>query len=515
MPSFDPVQLDGRSLDLDSVDSVARQPRSAALSPEARSAVAESSRTVARLAESDSPIYGINTGYGIFATRRVSGADLADLSRNLVLSHAVGLGESFAPDVIRAAILIRVNTLALGLSGVRPAVVDALLTLLAREATPPIPSQGSLGSSGDLAPLAHLALALIDPSRVPDEPPAWLGSTPLAWRAVVERAGITPLALGPKEGLALINGATFAAAMLALACVDLRRVLRAAEAAAALSLEALRAASGAFDERLHAARPHPGQADVARRLRQLTAGSRLIDSGGQVQDAYSLRCTPQVLGPVWEILEFSSATARREINSATDNPLFFGDQAVSGGNFHGEPVGLACDFLKIAAAEVGALSERRTFRLLSAHTNAGLAPMLVRRPERAGLQSGLMMLQYTAASLVLENEAIAAPASVRSLPTSADQEDHNANATTAARDLTRLLRNLERIVAIELLAAAQALDLRLASDPQAAPGDGTRRVHAGVRRVAPVIEDDMPLASAVEALVGLLRTDDWLPTAGE
>lgn len=511
MPSSDPLELDGRSLELDMVEAVARRSRTVELTPRARTAVAESARTVERLSQSGAPVYGVNTGYGILATRRIEAEDLRELSRNLILSHAVGVGDSFPQDLIRAAILVRANTLALGLSGVRPEVIDSLLALLARDATPPIPSQGSLGSSGDLAPLAHLSLALIDPQLVPDDPKGWVGAERLPWREAVTRAGIVPLTLGPKEGLALTNGATFAAAMLALACIDLQRVLQAAEAATAMSLEALRGASAAFDERLHASRPHPGQERVARRLRQLTANSRLLDTGGQVQDAYSLRCAPQVIGPAWEILAFTEATTRREINAATDNPLFFGADAISGGNFHGEPIGLAADYLKIAAAEVGAISERRTFRLLSAHTNAGLPPMLVRRPERAGLESGLMMLQYTAASLVLENEAIASPASVRSLPASADQEDHNANATTAARDLTRLLRNLERIIAIELLAGAQALDLRRTGDAGSLPGDGVRAVHDRIRRTVPIIEADSPMAPRVEALVDLLRSDGWLP----
>jgi histidine ammonia-lyase len=321
------------------------------------------------------------------------------------------------------------------------------------------------------------------------------------------------VALGPKDGLALTNGATFAAAILALACLDAGRSLSAAEAAAALSLEALRAVSSAFDERLHAARRHPGQIGVARRLRQLTSGSALLDSGDQVQDAYSLRCIPQVLGPVREILDFARGVAEREINSATDNPLLFGSEAISGGNFHGEPIGLACDYLKIALCEVGALSERRTFRLLSAHTSGGLPPMLVARPERAGLQSGLMMLQYTAAALVLENEGLAAPASVRSLPTSADQEDHNANATTAARELRRLLENVQQIIAIELATAAQALDLRLRQDPARGPGAATQAIHAAVRQRFPLVETDSVMTAHLAALVDLIHSDGWLPPA--
>jgi histidine ammonia-lyase len=505
------VQLDGRSLGLASIEAVARGGATVALDPGARAAVQASAEVVERLAHGATSVYGVNTGYGVFASRRVDAGDLSELSRNLILSHAVGLGEPFPRDVTRGAMLVRANTLALGLSGVALAPIEALLHMLNAGLTPAVPSQGSLGSSGDLAPLAHLALALIAPDIVPDEPKAWIGEVRLPLREAVQQAGLASVRLGPKDGLALTNGATFAAALLALACCDLRRLLAASEAAAAMSLEALLGASAALDERLHAARPHPGQQRVARRLRELTAGSLLLDSGDQVQDAYSLRCIPQVLGPAWEILDFAEQVVVREVNSATDNPLFFEDAPVSGGNFHGEPVGLCCDYLKIAAAEVGALSERRIFRLLSGHTSAGLPPMLVTRPERAGLESGLMMLQYTAASLVLENQGLAAPASVRSLPTSADQEDHNANATTAARELAQVLRHVEQIVAIELLAAAQALELRLRADPARRAGDGVRRIHENVRDQVSLIEGDSLMAPLVAKMVRLIRRDDWLP----
>ena len=507
------IQLDGRSLTLESIEAAARRRAPVALTDAARQEVEASSRRVKALAREDRTVYGVNTGFGIFANRRIPLDELAALSRNLILSHAVGVGEPFARDVTRAAMVVRANTLAIGLSGVAPPVLGALLELLNRDITPAIPSQGSLGSSGDLAPLAHLALALTAPEFVPDLPAAWLGEERLPLRQALGRVGIEPVGLGPKDGLALTNGATFAAAILALACLDLARTLAAAEAAAALSLEALCAVSSAFDERLHAARPHPGQVRVARRLRQLTEGSRLLDSGDQVQDAYSLRCIPQVLGPVWEILDFARGVTEREVNSATDNPLLFGDTAISGGNFHGEPIGLASDYLKTAACEIGALSERRTFRLLSAHTSAGLPPMLVARPEQAGVQSGLMMLQYTAASLVLENEGLASPASVRSLPTSADQEDHNANATTAARELLRLLGHVEHIVAIELATAAQALDLRLRAAPDRTPGRGVQAIHEQIRQRVPLIETDSVMATHLQSLVDLIRSDDWLPPA--
>jgi histidine ammonia-lyase len=510
-PALDFIRLDGHSLTLEAVEAVTRGGRGAELSPPARNAVEAASHEVLRLARGGDPVYGVNTGFGIFASRRIPPDELAVLSRNLILSHAVGVGEPFPRDVTRAAMLIRANTLAIGRSGVALAVLAGVLSLLNADITPAVPSQGSLGSSGDLAPLAHLALALTAPELVPDSPPAWAAGERRPLRQALEDAGLKPVPLGPKDGLALTNGATFATALLALACLDLDRLLKAAEAAAALSLEALRGTSAAFDARLHAARPHPGQQRVAGRLRALTKGSRLIDSGDQVQDAYSLRCIPQVLGPVWEILEFCRGVAEREVNSATDNPLLFDGHAISGGNFHGEPIGLASDYLKIAACEVGALSERRTFRLLSGHTSNGLPPMLVSQPEQAGVRSGLMMLQYTAASLVLENEGLAAPASVRSLPTSADQEDHNANATTAARTLRQVIEHVERIVAIELLTASQALDLRLRADSARGPGEGARAVHAAVRERVPFIESDTVVTGYLADLTALIRADGWLP----
>ena len=504
-PIADTIFLDGNHLTLEELRAVARGRTAVGLSPDARSRVGESADLVARLVEGPEPVYGVNTGFGIFANRRIETQDLADLSRNLILSHAVGFGAPFPAEVVRAAMLIRANTFALGLSGVRAEVIQCLLQMLEKDVTPVIPSQGSLGSSGDLAPLAHLGLVMTSSGDPDRSGKAWFHGDLLTGREAMERAGVAPIQLGPKEGLALTNGATFAAAVLGLACLDLRRCLDAAEAAAALSLEALLGRSAALQASLHAARPHPGQSRVAARLRDLTRGSTLIDSGDQVQDAYSLRCTPQVLGPAHDILLFCEGVLTREINSATDNPLLLEGTAVSGGNFHGEPIGQAADFLKIAACEIGAISERRSFRLLSSHTNAGLPAMLVARPEAAGLQSGFMMLQYTAASLVLENQNLAAPASVLSLPTSADQEDHNANATTAARQLAAVVTNVRRIVAIELLTAAQALDLRLRANPNRQPGSGSAAVHSRVREIAPFAPADdlvLPALDRIDSLIG-------------
>jgi histidine ammonia-lyase len=321
-------------------------------------------------------------------------------------------------------------------------------------------------------------------------------------------AGIPRLVLGPKESLALNNGATFSAALGALAVTDARTVLAASEVGLALTLEALCGASAAFDQRLHAARSHPGQQRVAARVRALTAGSGLVDAAGRVQDAYSVRCAPQVIGPAWETLDFAAGVLEREINAATDNPLLFDGQAISGGNFHGEIVGLALDYAAIALAEAGAISERRTARLIDAKLSFGLPPMLVGAPEAAGLNSGLMMLQYTAAALVLENQTLGTPDSIRSLPTSANQEDHNANSATAGRHLWRIVENTRRIVAIELLVAAQAVDLRLRERPGARLGDGTRAALDRIRHWAPFIEHDQLYGPYIEALAGRLRAGE-------
>jgi len=512
------IIIDGRSLSLDDVEAVARRSVRVAMGDAARRRVEESAERLRRLAEGPTPIYGVNTGYGVFSDRRIDAEQAASLSRNLVLSHAVCVGEPFSLDVTRASMLIRANALAHGLSGVRPHLIDTLLQMLNQGVVPIIPSQGSLGSSGDLGPLAHLALVLTrGPSESSDldSGQAWYEGEVVSGERAMRRAGITRVALGPKDGLALTNGATFSAGMLALSCVDVERILSCAEAAAAMSFEALLGVTAALDPRLHQARPHPGQSAVAERLRALLSGSTLTDSEAKVQDAYSLRCIPQVLGPVWETLDFARRVATIEINSATDNPLLIGDRAISGGNFHGEPIGMACDYLKIALNAAAGIGERRIFRLVSGHTSSGLPPMLVSDPQSAGLQSGLMMLQYTAASLVLESQALATPNSIHSLPTSADQEDFNANAATAARSLLQVSANLRRIVAIELLTAARALDLRRVASPEARLGSGTSTVHARIRQAVPLVLEDHAMSEEVEVVASLVATGELFEGVGQ
>ena len=501
------VSIDGEHLTIEEIVAVARDGAKVTLSPVAREAIHTSHRWVEDIIASGAPVYGINTGFGVFAEKRILPEESAQLSRNLILSHAVGTGPAFDDEVVRAAILVRANTLAKGYSGVRVEVVDTLLALLNQNLTPIVPSQGSLGSSGDLAPLSHMALVFTK-DEDDDESQSGLARYQgeiLTGKTAMARAGIDRIILGAKEGLALSNGATFSAAIGALAVFDAETLLNAGELSLAMSLEALMGCSDAFDERLHKARGFRGQMRVAEALRLLVKGSTLINQCGFVQDAYSLRCAPQVQGICWETLDFVRGVVDIEINAATDNPLLFEPGiALSGGNFHGEPVGIAMDYLGIALTELASISERRTYRLTDSHHNAGLPPMLVNQPEDAGLNSGMMMPQYTAASLVLENRTLAAPDSVHSLPASGQKEDHNANATTAARHASEIVKNTAHVLAIELYTAARALDLRLRQNPQAELGVGTKQAHQAIRDVVPYQPGDALWGPEIEQVRAMI-----------
>jgi histidine ammonia-lyase len=452
--------------------------------------------------------------------------------------------------------LIRANTLAIGHSGLRPEIVETLIAMLNAGVTPVVPEQGSLGSSGDLAPLCHLALVFSkgDSDREEDSGFAMCNGQRMTGKAAMDAAGLPRVTLGAKESLALINGATFSAAVAALAAADAANLIRNSEIATALALEALLGVSHAFDERIHAARRHAGQAEVAARLRALISGSSFVDAAGRVQDAYSLRCAPQVIGPALDTLRFVERWIENEINAATDNPLIFEEKqhpersgvrpstslhsaldaraahdsppsaaewgskgadasllkmkAISGGNFHGEVMGFAMDFLGIALAEVGALAERQINRMLSGSDNQGLPPMLVSSPEAAGLNSGLMMPHYTAVSLALENQTLAHPDSVHSLPTSAGQEDHNANSLTAARHARQIIYNVGHILAVHFFTAAQAIDLRRAATPGAALAPATAAAHAAIRRAAAFVERDRLYQPDLERLFEMLMTGE-------
>ena len=515
-----PLTLDGSSLTIENVIEVARHMRPVALSDEARARVAESRAWVDQVVARGTPtVYGVNTGFGVFANRHVAREDAQRLSRNLILSHAIGVGDPLPEDVVRAAMLIRANTLAIGHSGVRPDLIDTLTAMLNHRVTPMVPEKGSLGASGDLALLSHLALVfttdLVD--RDADSGEAIFDGRRMSGKEAMRHAGIPRLVLGAKEGLALNNGATFSAAVAALAVDDAAVLLDTAIVVAAMSLEALRGVSRAFDDRIHRARRQPGQVDIAARVRDLVDGSTLIDSTPRVQDAYSLRAIPQVLGPIQETIAFVRGIVERELNAATDNPLLFldlpsDDKALSGANFHGEPIALAMDYLKIAVSEIAGLSERRLFRLTDEKLSDGLPAMLV---GDGGLNSGYMMAQYTAAALVSDNKTLAHPDSVDSIPTSANQEDVNPMAMNAARHCAEIVGNAQHVVALEVLAAAQALDLRLRADPKARLGRGTQLAWERIRQEISFLEADRLLAPDMAKAVAMVRRGEVAKAVAE
>jgi histidine ammonia-lyase len=492
------VELTSSGVRAEDVIAVARGDARVVIGPDARAAMDASAAVVAALTDAAEPAYGVSTGFGSLATVRIPAQRREELQRALVRSHAAGMGAPIEREVVRAMMLLRARTLAMGYSGARPVVAETIAALLNAGLTPVVPEHGSLGASGDLAPLAHCALALIGEGTVEGPDGAVHESG-----AALREAGIEPVTLEAKEGLALINGTDGMLGMLVLACVDLAGLLRAAEVAAAMSVEALLGTDRAFSGELLALRPQAGQAVSAANLRAVLGGSEIVAShrhgDPRVQDAYSLRCAPQVTGAARDTLAFAWEVAGRELAAAIDNPMVLPDGRVeSCGNFHGAPVGFACDFLAIAAAEVGAIAERRTDRLLDATRSHGLPPFLA---EEAGVNSGLMLAHYAQAAMVAENRRLAAPASVDSLPTSAMQEDHVSMGWGAARKLRTALANLTRIVAIELVCAARGLDFRA----PLAPAPGTAAALAAIRALVAGPGPDRFLApelAAVEGLVG-------------
>jgi histidine ammonia-lyase len=486
--------LDGESLRIRDVVHVARSAPgkvTVRLSDQAAERVRRSRAAVERLVAEGQVAYGITTGFGAFRDRLISPDQLNELQRNLVLSHAVGVGPPFGPDETRAIILIRANQLAKGFSGIRLEVIESLLELLHRGVYPIIPQQGSLGSSGDLAPLAHLALVLIGGGEAIVEGERLPGAEALA------RVGMEPLTLRAKEGLALLNGTAVMTAVGCLATCDAEGVTHAADIAGALSLEAMEGTGEAYDARLHHARPHPRLIEGAHYMRHLLEGSQFLRQRDpkRVQDAYSLRCLPQIHGSVREVIEYCRWLLRIELNSATDNPLIFVDEesgevdVISGGNFHGEPVALAMDYLTIALVELANVSERRINRLVDAKENEGILPPFL--TEHGGVNSGFMIAHYTAASLVSENKVLAHPASADTVPTSADIEDHQSLGTIAARHCRDVLLNTATVVAIELFAAAQGIDFRRQRAEKALQlGIGTRPVYDLLREYIPFLERD-------------------------
>jgi histidine ammonia-lyase len=512
------VVLTGADLSIGDVEAVARHDASVRLDDDARGRMQEARDVIDALVEAGEVVYGVTTGFGDLATTFIEPEQAGRLQVNLLLSHATGVGAAFPRDVVRAMLVLRANTLALGHSGCRPLLVDRLIDLLAHGIHPVVPEQGSLGASGDLAPLAHLALPLIGRGEVE------VGGRVIAAARALADAGLEPLELEAKEGLALLNGTQMMSALAALFLADADRLVKTASVAAAISVEALLGTDVAFSAAYQLARPHPGQVAVAAEMRHLLRESGLQQahhgSTHKVQDPYSLRCVPQVHGAVRDALDQLRRVLDIELNSATDNPLVFpfggvaddgaiatgGGRVISGGNFHGEPLALALDYVKLAVAELGSISERRIALLVDPRLNGGLSPFLATSP---GVESGMMIYQYTAAALASEHKVLAHPASVDSIPTSANQEDHVSMGSIAARHARLVLDGVQRIVSIELIVAAQALDLRLASvseDGQVpAPGAGVAEAQRRIREHVTHLDRDREPGPDLAAAYTLVR----------
>ena len=532
--------IDGESLSIEDVVHVARDRKEAALSAGAVDRVQQCRAWVDRVVnEGKLTVYGLTTGYGSLSEVSIAPEDAETLTRNMIMSHSAGVGEPLDEDVVRATMLIRANTLAKGYSGIRLEVLGTLLAMLNKGVHPVMPEKGSLGASGDLAPLAHLALAL---SRDTAGGEAFYQGRRMTVEEAMRQAGIEQLTLKPKDGLALTNGATVSAALAALILHDAELLVKNAEIALAMSLEAMRGVSDAFHAKVHLVRGHEGQRSCAANVLRLVEGSELLDSTNRVQDAYSLRCAPQVIGAVRDSLAYVRMVVGAEINAATDNPLIFLDlpearqnKAISCGNFHGEPLALAMDMLGIAVAEVGNISDRRCFRMLDISLSGGLPAMLV---EDSGLNNGLMMAQYTAAALVSDSKTLAHPDSVDSIPTSANQEDHVSMSANAARHAREIVTNVEQIVGIEMLCAAQALDFRRRGleyskvswqedeDPQgrkkvveyelekghqvskSRPGRGTEAAYQAIRREVGYLSQDRPLYPDLQRMATMVHNGE-------
>jgi histidine ammonia-lyase len=495
----------GRRLSLSDLEDVAVRARPVAFAEEARAKVERSRAAIEAITSAGDAapnVYGVNTGFGALAETRIGAADVRELQKNLVRSHTTGVGPNLSSAEVRGMMLLRAQVLALGHSGVRGMLVDLLVSMLNKGVHPRIPVQGSVGASGDLAPLAHLALTMIG------EGEAQLGDGPMRASAdVLREAGITPVVLEAKEGLALINGTQLMASLGTLTLLAAERLCVAADVAGAMSLEALKGSTRPFDERLQAARPHPGQAVVASNLRRLLSDSEIAESHkacSKVQDCYSLRCMPQVHGASRDALAWTRSVLEREINSVTDNPSVFVDRGeteiISGGNFHGQPLALALDLAALAVAELANISERRVEQLVNPALSTGLTPFLA---AGSGLHSGFMIAQVTSASLVSENKVLCHPASVDSIPSSAGKEDHVSMGSISAKKLRDIVTNVRVCLAIELMTAAAGVDQR----KPLRPSTGVQVALEAVRsKVAPMVAD-RPLYTDIEAVIELLRSN--------
>ncbi len=493
-----PVIVDGESLTIEKVVAVARYDAPVKLCESCYEAIDRARALVDRIVSEDRRVYGISTGFGEFSKINVGHEQSGQLQENLILSHCVATGTPFGREIVRAMMLLRANALVRGNSGIRRELIECLIDMLNKGVTPEVPRQGSLGASGDLAPLAHMALVLIGRGE------AWYQNEKLPGAEAMRRAGIPTYHLLAKEGLALINGTQCMSAIGTLVWYDLDRGAKLADITASMTMEALTALTSAFDPRIHAIRPQRGQSLVAKNIRLLLENSPTAEASKnlRVQDAYAIRCIPQVHGAVRDSIAYVRSVLEIEMNSVTDNPILFpeDESVISGGNFHGEPVALVMDFLGIAAAELCSISERRLERMVNPTLSNGLPAFLT---PRGGLNSGYMICQYAAASIVSENKVHAHPASVDSIPSSANQEDHVSMGTTAARKCRTIVKNLFTVLAYELMAAVQAIDLRGIAD-QLSPVH--EEIYRLVRTAVPFCEDDHELRVDVAAMNKLIRS---------
>lgn len=476
------VKINGESLTIKDVVKVSRKGEEVEISEDCIEGIERSRSIVEETLKSDEDVYGINTGFGELANVKIERDKTEQLQKNLVLSHASGVGEPLDEEIVRGVMLLRANTLAKGYSGARLKVIQTLVNMLNEKVHPVIPCKGSVGASGDLAPLAHMSLVLIGEGK------AVYDGVELSGKEAMEKAGIETVELKAKEGLALLNGTQVMTAIGALTVHDSELLLKSAQIASAMSLESLMGTDAVFDKRIHDVRPHDGQITCAGNLRKLTKDSDIIRSHkdcDRVQDPYTLRCMPQVYGATRDAIGYVRKVINIEMNSANDNPLIFDNgDVISCGNFHGQPVALAMDFLGSAISEIGNISERTTDKLMY-EEESGLPPFLA---KDSGLNSGFMIAQYTAASLVSENKVLAHPASVDSIPTSAGQEDHVSMGLTAARQTRDILNNVEHVVAIEMLAASQGLEFH-----DLEPGRGVKVAYDFIREYIEPLDNDRPL----------------------
>lgn len=491
------IYIDGENLRITDVVSVSRNCAGVVLSEKGRKNILESRKNLEKIVSGGRVVYGINTGFGELCNVKIPQNKIEELQKNLLRSHAVGVGMPLSEEIVRAVLLLRANTLSKGVSGVRIEVVEKLLEMLNKNIISLIPEKGSVGASGDLAPLAHMALTLIG------EGEAFFNGERTKSKYALKKSGIKPLKLKSKEGLALINGTSVMTAILALAVYDAEKLVKNSEIAGSMSLEALKGTDRSFDKKIMDTRKHKGQEDVAHNLRLLLKKSEIIKSHRnckKVQDAYTLRCMPQVIGASKDVVDWVKKVVEIEMNSATDNPLIFEKESISSGNFHGQPIALAADFLGIALSEIGDFSERRTARMTDSKLS-NLPPFLT---KKSGLNSGFMTTQYTAAALVSENKVLAHPASVDSIPTSANQEDHVSMGTIAARKVKEIIRNVEYVVAIEMICAAQGIEFH----KPLKPGVGVGSAYKTIRKYVKKLDEDRVMYPEIEKVAELVRNGE-------